>query len=34
MVKDHRTDVETGDVDGVMDGGDLDPFIEAFLKLR
>ncbi|HHY15016.1 MAG TPA: peptide chain release factor 2 [Firmicutes bacterium] len=33
MVKDHRTDVETGDVDGVMDG-DLDPFIEAFLKLR
>ncbi len=31
MVKDLRTDYETSDVDGVMDG-DLDPFIEAFLK--
>jgi peptide chain release factor 2 len=31
MVKDHRTDYETGDVAKVMDGG-LDEFIEAYLK--
>ena len=31
MVKDHRTDVETGDIQKVMDGG-LDMFIEAYLK--
>jgi peptide chain release factor 2 len=31
MVKDHRTHVETGNVQAVMDG-DLDPFIEAWLK--
>ncbi len=31
MVKDHRTDYETGDVNKVMDGG-LDEFIEAYLK--
>ena len=31
MVKDHRTKKETGNVQGVMDG-DLDPFIEEFLK--
>lgn len=31
MVKDHRTDVETGQVDAVLDG-DLDRFIEAWLK--
>lgn len=30
MVKDHRTDVETGNVQAVMDG-DLDDFIKAFL---
>jgi len=33
MVKDHRTKVEIGDVDRVMDG-DLDPFIKAFLLNR
>lgn len=32
MVKDHRTNEETGNADGVMDG-DLDPFIEAYLRL-
>lgn len=31
LVKDHRTQVETGDVQGVMDGA-LDPFIEAMLR--
>lgn len=31
MVKDHRTDYQTGDVSKVMDGG-LDEFIEAYLK--
>ena len=31
LVKDHRTDYETGDVNKVMDGG-LDEFIEAFLR--
>jgi len=30
MIKDHRTGVEVGDVDRVLDG-DLDPFIRAFL---
>ncbi len=33
MVKDHRTDVETGNVAKVMDGG-IDLFIEAFLRWR
>ncbi len=31
LVKDHRTDYETGDVSKVMDGG-LNEFIEAYLK--
>jgi peptide chain release factor 2 len=31
MVKDHRTDTETGQVDKVLDG-DLDMFIESYLK--
>jgi peptide chain release factor 2 len=31
MVKDHRTDVETGNAQAVLDG-DLDPFIEAYLR--
>ena len=30
MVKDLRTEHETGNVSGVLDG-DLDPFIEAYL---
>lgn len=33
LVKDNRTGVETGNVQGVMDG-DLNPFIEGFLKLN
>ncbi len=32
LVKDHRTGVEVGDVERVMDG-DIDVFIEAYLKL-
>ncbi len=33
LVKDHRTGVEMGQVDAVMDGA-LDPFIEAYLRLQ
>ncbi|MEW5783532.1 MAG: peptide chain release factor 2 [Bacillota bacterium] len=33
LVKDHRTGMEVGQVDAVMDGS-LDPFIEAFLKWK
>jgi peptide chain release factor 2 len=33
MVKDHRTDVETGNVDAVFDG-DLDQFMEGYLRWR
>jgi len=33
MVKDHRTNVEVGNVGAVMDGH-LDPFIEAYLKMK
>jgi peptide chain release factor 2 len=31
MVKDHRTDLETGNVQAVLDGG-LDAFMEAYLR--
>jgi len=30
MVKDHRTNIETGNVSRVLDG-DIDDFIEAYL---
>lgn len=33
MVKDHRTDYETSDTSGVLDG-DIDGFIEAYLKQK
>ncbi|HHT73228.1 MAG TPA: peptide chain release factor 2 [Firmicutes bacterium] len=33
MVKDHRTNVEVGNVQAVMDGL-IDPFIEAYLKMK
>ncbi len=32
MVKDHRTNAETGNIDAVMDG-DIDMFITAYLKM-
>jgi peptide chain release factor 2 len=31
MVKDHRTGVEVGNADGVLDG-DIDPFIDEYLQ--
>ncbi len=34
MVKDHRTDMETGKAQQVLDGEALDPFIEAYLRWR
>ena len=33
MVKDHRTNVEVGNVQAVLDGS-IDPFIEAYLRSR
>jgi peptide chain release factor 2 len=33
LVKDHRSQLEVGNVDDVLDGG-IDPFIEAFLWLK
>ena len=33
MVKDHRTNYESGNPQGVMDG-DLDPFINAYLRWK
>ena len=33
MVKDHRTDVQVGNVEGVLNG-DLDGFIEGYLRYR
>ncbi len=33
LVKDHRTQHETGNVDAVLDG-DLDPFMEAYLRVQ
>ncbi len=33
MVKDHRTNFETGNVNGVMDG-DLDGFVNAYLSMK
>jgi peptide chain release factor 2 len=33
MVKDHRTKVEKGNVQGVLDG-DIDEFIETYLRTK
>ena len=33
MVKDHRTDFEVSDAEGVLEG-DVDPFITAYLKSK
>jgi peptide chain release factor 2 len=33
LAKDHRTNKEIGNVDGVLDG-DLDPFIESYLMMK
>ena len=33
MVKDHRTNVEVGNVSGVLDGN-IDPFINGYLKMK
>lgn len=33
LIKDHRTKMEVGDVDRVLDG-DLEPFIRSYLRMR
>lgn len=33
MIKDHRTEHQTGNVQSVLDG-DLEPFIESYLRYR
>jgi len=33
MVKDHRTNLDNGNVEKVMDGG-IDPFIDAYLRMK
>jgi peptide chain release factor 2 len=33
LVKDHRTDIEVGNAQGVLDG-DLDDFVHAYLLAR
>ena len=33
MVKDHRTNIDEGNVDKVMDGG-IDPFTDAYLRMK
>jgi peptide chain release factor 2 len=33
MAKDHRTDLEIGNVKGVLEG-ELQPFIDAYLKFK
>ena len=33
MVKDHRTGIETGNVQAVMDG-EIDEFIESYLRSK
>jgi peptide chain release factor 2 len=33
MVKDHRTNREVGNADGVLDG-DIDPFVDAYLRAQ
>ncbi len=34
MVKDHRTDAETGKTEGVLDGEELDLFLDAYLRWK
>ena len=34
MVKDHRTDTETGKTQAVLDGEELDLFLDAYLRWK